>query len=425
MVVFWISVSLMIAAALAFVLPPLVGRVRAQDASRDAMNLVIYHERRQDLEAEHAAGGLGNEQFEAACAELDRELLRDVDADSAAPTSATPRSPYPAIALAVALPLLAFGLYLKLGSPQVLVQGQGVPATAGGSTAPTAGADGELPHSVEEMVARLEQRMQANPEDPEGWMMLGRSYAAMNRLEDARRALTEANRRGPDNPLTMVALAEVLAGLQGNRLDGEPVRLVRRALEVEPSFARALWLAGVHAFNVGDRSEAQALWQQLLAVEGLSPEAAAQVRAALQQAGETAAAPETSPATPPADSAAAATAAGAASLSVSVTLAPELASRVDGSETLFVFARAESGPRMPLAIARHRASELPLTVVLDDSMAMAPQMTLSSFDRVVVSARVSRSGSASPARGDLQGASTPLSPGETEAVTLLIDQVVP
>lgn len=410
MLVFWFSASAMIAVALAFVLPALVSRRASTSPSRAATNLAIYRERRRELEAEHGAGSIDAGQLETALREMDRELLRDAGDDGSEHAAAASRSPYPAIAVAVLLPLIAFGGYLQLGTPEVLMLDSTTASAArnAGAGAPAEGA----PHSVQEMVARLEQRMRENPDDPEGWLMLGRSYAAMNQLPAARDALQQADRRRPDHPFTLVALAEVLAALQGDSLDGEPIALVERALGVEPDFARGLWLAGVHAFNKGDREQARQLWQRLSALPGLSPEALAQINDAIAQTG---AAPAPAGATAPADG---------VSITASVALSPDLAARLDGSETVFVFAQAQGGPPMPLAAVRRAASELPLTVTLDESMAMTPQLTLSSFDQVIVSARISRSGSATPSPGDLQGRSTAVSPASRPAVNIVIDDVV-
>lgn len=413
---FWIAVCLMIAAALAFVLPPLLGRYRQVHATHDAANLAIYQEKRSELETDRAAGLLDDAAFSAACIELDRELLRDATAQAPRRAGDAPSSPYPAIVIAVLVPLAATGIYLAVGAPALLLEARPPAASAG------AQAQAELPRSVQEMVARLEQRLREQPDDAQGWVMLGRSYAAMNRLDEARDALEQANRRAPDDPMTLVTLAEVLAGLQGDRLDGTPITLVHRALEVAPDFPRALWLAGVHAFNEGDREAARAAWQRLLDSAELSPEAATQVREALVQARPDATPDATTGATP--TPAAPRPAATGAQVTVKVSLAPELAARLDGSETLFVFARAAQGPRMPLAIVRRAARELPLAVTLDDSTAMSPQMTLSSVDQVVVSARVSRSGDATPTSGDLLGTSAPLAPEPGSTVELVIDRVV-
>lgn len=403
---FWIAVCLMIAAALAFVLPPLLGRYRRAHATHEAANLAIYQEKRAELAADRAAGVLDDAAFAAACAELDRELLRDASAQPQSPHAGVAASPYPAIVIAVLVPLAATGIYLAVGAPALLLEDR----------TPAANAQTDPPHSLQEMVALLEQRLREQPQDTQGWVMLGRSYAAMNRLDEARAALEQANRQAPDDPMTLVTLAEVRAGQQGERLDGEPIALVRRALALAPDFPRALWLAGVHAFNAGRPDEAGTLWQRLLDTAELSPEAAAQVREAVARtASEAAPAPAAPRAAAPA---------GAAQVTVQVRLAPELAARLDGSETLFVFARAAQGPRMPLAIVRRTARELPLAVTLDDSMAMSPQLTLSSFDQVVVSARVSRSGDATPVSGDLLGSSAPLAPAPGSAVDVVIDTVV-
>jgi cytochrome c-type biogenesis protein CcmH len=395
MVEFWISAAVMVAVALAFVLPPLIGRARAQDVSRDAVNLAIYRERRQELESQRDAGLLDESSFEGTLAELDRDLLQDVEAPARTEEAPDSRSPYPAVVAAVLLPLAAFSLYGLLGTPE---------------------AGGERAHSLEEMVSGLARRLADTPDDPEGWLMLGRSYAAMNRLEDAQAALEESDRRRPDHPMTLVALAEVVAGQQGNRLDGEPARLVARALEIDPSFARALWLAGVDAFNRDDRARAAELWQRILSTPDLSPEATARVQQALAQTGVT---PQAAPAQTPT------TAAGGPTVTVDVSLDPSLAARVEGGETVFVFARAASGPRMPLAIARLSAADLPAQVTLDESMAMAPQMSLATFEQVVVGARISRSGNATPSSGDLEGSSGPVVPAQQPQVTVTIDRVVP
>ena len=416
MAAFWIAICLMIAAALAFVLPPLLGRYRTGHATRDAANLAIYEEKRRELEADRAAGVLDAAAFASARAELDRELLHDVAAPAPGAGGAAPASPYPAIVIAVLVPLAASGIYLAVGAPALLLADR--PGVAAAPARADADAPAGIPHSLQDMVVRLEQRLREQPEDAQGWLMLGRSYVAMNRLDDARGALEQARRHRPGDPMTLVTLAEVLAGLQGKRLDGEPIALVRQALEADPGFARALWLAGVHAFNTGARGEARALWQRLLQSPDLSPEAAAQVREALAQTGAESAPAEIATPAP------AAPAASAATVTVNVTLAPELAGRVDGSETLFVFARAASGPRVPLAIVRRAARDLPLRITLDDSMAMAPQMTLSSVDQVVVSARVSRSGNATPASGDLLGSSAPLAPAAGSSVDVVIDTIV-
>lgn len=114
-----------------------------------------------------------------------------------------------------------------------------------------------------------------------------------------------------------------------------------------------------------------------------------------------------------------------AAIQVSVTLAETLQGQARPDDTLFIYARAATGPRMPLAIARLKAADLPTTVTLDDSSAMMPNMRLSAFDEVVVMARISRSGDAMARSGDLLGSTAPLRVRESPQVTVHIDGQVP
>jgi cytochrome c-type biogenesis protein CcmH len=334
--------------------------------------------------------------------------------------------------IAVAVPLTAFGLYLELGTPAAL---DGVETVQAAPASAPGGVDqGQVPHSLEEMVSGLEARLAETPNDPQGWVMLGRSYAAMKRPEDARDALAEASRLQPDDPFTLVAYAEVLGGLQDNGLAGKPIELIRRALELQPEFPRALWLAGVEAFRREDRPQALIYWQRLADGGTLDPEDAQRLGEAIAAVspgapGLAQAAPRPTAASTASASAAptpAATADASGGLvRVSVDLSPQLAEQAAPTDTVFVFARAAQGPRMPLAVQRRTVADLPLTVTLDDSMAMTPQFRLSSFPQVVVGARVSKSGNAAPSAGDLSGLSEAVNPTAGVAVSVMIDGVVP
>jgi len=416
MVIFWLWASLMIAVVLALLVPSLLGRRRAGVGPVADVGVALFRDRLAVLETERHNGALTENDFQEARRELERELLAEAGAAPPQPMRRAAASPMVAVAVAVFVPLMAFGLYLQLGTPQALEAAAGTPVAQ-------AAARGQIPHSLEDMVARLEERLIRNPDDADGWVMLGRSYAAFNQLEEARDAFRKAGSLRPDDPLTLVAHAETLAGLQGNRLDGEPERFIRRALVIDPNFPRALWLAGVMDFRSGNRAAAAASWQRLLDQGGLNEEQTRRVQQAIANAG-------VAPATPP-SRASEGTATGRspaatpATLRVLVDITPELAARASPTDMLFVFARAEHGPPMPLAVSRHRVAELPLTVTLDDSMAMAPQLRLSMFPSVTVGARISKSGSATPSPGDLQGRSAPLSPAGETPVSVTIDRVTP
>jgi cytochrome c-type biogenesis protein CcmH len=415
MMLFWLAGAAMIAAALAFVIPPLVRPAVTSSPSREQANVNIYHERRRELDLLEEAGTLDAEQATQARDELDRELLTQTGESSIASSSVSPTArPVTAIILAVILPAFAIAIYLQVGTPRVLLEG-GQDAAAEGASP-----NGEQ-LSIEAMVARLEGRLREQPDDARGWLMLGRSYAVMNQHEQARDALAKAIRLAPDDAETMVTYADTLTRLNGGSLDGEAIDLVNRALAMSPNNPRALWLAGIHALNQGIPSRALGYWQKLLDVGQLDAasqtqvaDAMASVRAAVereQTAGSSAA---------PAN----AEVAGDAEVRINVTLSPELQSRITGNETVFVFARASNGPPMPLAVERLTVSQLPITVVLKDSKSMAPEFTLSRFETVVVTARISRAGTPRAAPGDMQGISSELDTRSDEAVNLVIDQVV-
>jgi cytochrome c-type biogenesis protein CcmH len=413
MLIFWLCASLMIAVALAVVLPPLFRRQHSNNDTRADASTALFRDRLAILERDRHAGDLAEDDYREARHELERELLAEADEAAKRPSRHAAGTPVAAVLVAVIVPLVAVGLYLQLGTPEAL---------KGASSPPVieAAARGEIPHSLEEMVARLEARLARNPDDADGWVMLGRSYAAFNRLQEARAAFYKADSLRPDHPLTLVAHAETLAGLQDNRLDGEPERLIRRALVIAPNFPRALWLAGIIDFRRGDHAAAAASWRRLLDQGGLNEAQTRQVQQAIARAAAT---PE--PAVTAGARTGGASAIPPATLRVEVTIAPELAAQTAPGDALYVFARAESGPPMPLAVSRHTVAELPLTVTLDDGMAMSPQLRLSTFPSVVVGARISKSGNATPASGDFRGRSAPLSTSGETSVSVVIDAVVP
>ena len=223
----------------------------------------------------------------------------------------------------------------------------------------------------------------------------------------------------PGNATLLADLADVVAMAQGKRLAGEPARLIQQALDADPRHVKALALAGSVAFEARDHSAARGYWERVLALVPPDSDIARSMQGSIAQATKleaalTAAAPATAPAQ----------AAVAGALTGEVSLSPALASRVAPGDTLFVFARAAEGPRMPLAIVRRPVGEWPASFSLDDAMAMAPNLKLSGFAQVVVSARISRSGNATPQSGDLIGQSAPVAPG-VQGLRIVVDAVQP
>jgi len=402
---FWVIAVLLAVGALAFVLPPLLGRRwTTPGAANDATNVAVYRDQLREVEADLAAGTLARDQYEDSRRELEARLLDDVRDSVPRPRAAKPGR-MAAIAAGIAIPLVAILLYLAVGNPAAL--------------APQADSHGITRQQIEGMVERLAARMKENPDDATGWVMLGRSYAVLDRFPEAVSAYANAVKRSPPDAQLLADYADALAMAQGRRLQGEPARIIVQALKVDPRNVKALALAGTAAFEKHDFKGAIAHWRKILEVVPPDSDMAESIRDSIADAEKLAGGAVKAQ---PAPGRAAASAPGA--VSGTVQLAPALAARVAAADTVFVFARAADGPRMPLAVMRKQARELPAAFTLDDTMAMAPGMKLSDHPRVVVGARISKSGSPTPQPGDLEGLSAPVKVGDT-GVTVVINRELP
>jgi len=404
---FVVIAGLLAITALAFVVLPLLKGGRNTGVSRNAINVAVYRDQLRELEADLRAGTLAQDQYERSRGEIEARLLQDVGTTEAG--AARARSERGAIAFAIALPACALAIYLLVGNPQAI-------QIAGTPQGPAHGTGQE---QVLAMVEQLAARLRANPDDSEGWKMLARSYAAFGRFKEASEAYANAAARVTNDAQLLADYADALAMAQGRTLEGEPEKLIARALAIDPTNAKALALAGTLAFNRKDYAKAAEYWERILPGVAPDSEAAKSVRANIAEAraragGAIAAAP--SPVAPQAQGT-------GGRISGIVKLAPALAAKVEPGDTVFIFARAAEGPRMPLAILRRQARELPIEFALDDSMAMTPAMKLSSFPQVVIGARVSRSANATPQPGDLEGLSAPIKAG-ANGVSVVIDSEV-
>jgi cytochrome c-type biogenesis protein CcmH len=381
MILFWALGALLAVLALLVVLLPRNG----SGVSGSNANLAIYRDQVRELERDLAAGTLAQADYARARRELEARLLEDV---AEAPPAAERRGgrALPAL-LAICVPLLAAGVYFLVGNPAAL--------------------DREADHAlaaqqIQAMVARLAARLREDPDDVQGWKLLGRSYLVLGRFSEAADAYARAAVRAPRDAQLLADLADALAMARGRRLEGEPEKLVQRALEIDPANLKALALAGTAAFERKDYAAAATYWQRMLPHVPADSEHARAIQANVEQAkGKLAVMP----------------------LRGTVRIAPELKGKVSPDDTVFVFALAKDGPPMPLAVLRKQVRDLPLAFALDDSMAMTPAMKLSGFPRVVVGARVSKSGNATPQPGDLHGAGPPVA-NDAEGVSVLIDSVV-
>ncbi len=433
MSVFWILVASLVLLALGLLLPSLLTMRRnsgsvAQDplmpANAGRANLTILREQIAQIDAELASGNISPAQYAQTQSEIERRALEesaygDSTADGTA-AGAVPQAPVAgthaiqtihtsratrtAVLVGLCVPVLALGLYGFLGTPQAVLGD----SEAGGAPGGESGAQvtqAQIEAMVAQLALRLENAPADQPGDPKGWEMLARTYAAMQRFAEADKAYTRATALAPNNAQLLADHADVLAMLQGQSAIGAPEKLIERALKLEPKNPKALALAGSVAFERRDFAAATNFWSQARQLAPPDSEFAKGLDSSLEAAQ-------------------AAQAAGAASNSITgvVSLSPALAAKVAPNDTVFIFARAADGPRMPLAIQRRKASELPASFLLDDSTAMSPDMKLSKFAQVVVGARISKSGNAMPQPGDLVGQAGPLKP-PADKIIIVIDGV--
>lgn len=369
----------------------------------------------EQIEQAHRQGTLSDELYAQARQRLDAALMAALEAAPRAPLpEAPPRAPQPrgrlprrGLALAAAVLVLGCAGYAWKGSPRL---GSGTPAGWGGPAGPQAAAS--APHALGNeamaaMVSTLADKLKAQPDDAAGWAMLARSYTTLGQVADALPAYAQALKRAPQDAELMADYADALALQAGRQLGGEPMAWVKKALAQDPRQPKALLLAGTEAFNRQDLATAIKYWEQVVASGPADSALVEQARNGLDdarklQGGQ---APGLLPGVVTAQSTGASPAAAGARVGGTVRLAAELASDARPDDTVFVFARAAEGPRMPLALIQRRVRDLPLKFQLDDSMAMNPAARLSGAARVVLTARVSRSGQAQPQPGDLEGAS--------------------
>jgi cytochrome c-type biogenesis protein CcmH len=408
--------ALLLAGALLFVVPPLLRREARPGATRDAVNVAVYRDQLRELEADLRSGVLDADQHERARSEIEARLLADMGGD--APAKSPPRSRATALALGLFVPACALAVYLAVGNPRAL--------------APEARQDlaqhGVSPEQFEALVARLAARLKENPEDAEGWAMLGRSYAVLGRFSESADAYAEAAARTPRDAQLLTDWADALAMAQGRTLEGEPEKILARALAIEPLNIKALMLAGTAAFNRKDYRGAVRFWERILGAVPSDSEIADRVRASVAEARTLGALPQAAASTKSAGAASTKSAAVASTKNAGrvtgvVRISPDLAAKVEPGDTVFIFARAEQGPRMPLAILRKQGRDLPIEFTLDDSMAMSPAAKLSDHPRVVIGVRVSKTANANPQPGDLQGLSAPVKTGAGR-VSVTIDSEV-
>ncbi|WP_416423175.1 c-type cytochrome biogenesis protein CcmI [Pseudomonas sp. App30] len=396
MIDFWLAVGLLLLVALGFLLIPVVrGRRAQQEEDRTALNVALYQERIAELSAQQVEGVLTAEQLEAGRAEAARELLADTEGADGARVSRLGR-PLPLLA-ALLVPALGLGLYLHFGSSDK------VELTREFATPPT---------SMEQMTQRLERAVAAQPDSAQGLFFLGRTYMSQNRPADAARLFQRTLAVAGREPEVLGQLAQAEYFASNKKWSPEIQALTDEALKADPKEVTSLGLRGIAAFEGQRYQEAVDYWQRLLVLLPADDPSRAALQGGIQRAAGKITAGGGSVAAAPAEKA-------AALLKVHVDLGAELKAKVQPGDSVFIFARAASGPPMPLAVKRLTVADLPASVELTDGDAMMPQLKLSNFPEVQLVARISRAGQ--PTKGEWVGRSQPLASSTTAPQNLTID----
>lgn len=439
---FWVVAGIFIVGALLFVLPTLLRKKDHQaGGARDSTNISIYRDQLADLDNDLRSDILTREQYEQSKRELQQRMLEDIPKGGSMTTAtlvAGGNRNVATIAMVVlAIPLLAVSLYLWLGNTRALTPQPAV------EQMPMPGMTDEGGHqNFSAVLENLTARLKEQPNDVEGWVMLGRTYAIMQRFPEAKAAYEKAIAMVPDDAELLTDYADIVAMTNNGSLMGQPLELINKALRLDPRNPKALALAGTAEFEQKRFTQAAVYWEQLLALVPPESDLARSVNSSIAEArslasgkGSTLARMEDRapggqnppPAENKPESVAAAGAAGTSgggTLSGKVTLGSAMAGKASPNDSLYVFARAKVGPRAPLATLRLQVKDLPATFSLNDSMARSG-VQLSTFpDEVVVGARISKSGSPMPQSGDLQGLSQPVRVG-AKGIDVIIDQTLP
>ncbi len=391
---FWALAFVLAAGAAVLVMRPLLrGRSQGDAAERKRINIAVYRDQLHELEADFRNGLVGDDQYASTKAELEVRLAEDALQETAEPAPVTAgRSRWLAYGLGLAIPLAAFGLYFALGNPlaiQIAAEGP------------------EGPASIEAMVHAAEQKLKANPNDARGWFMLARTYGALGRWPEAKQAYLKASALVPGEAAVWSGLAEAGAMLQQRTLDGEPMRLVAKALQLDPNDPKAHELSGIQAFQQKDYAKAVRHWRTLLGMAPPNSDYVAELRRAIQEARQLA-----EKAGKPIDL--------GPSIRGRIELAAALKAKLKPEAVVFVFARPIGGQGMPLAAMRVPAGDLPIDFEFDDTTTLGGAK-LSDQKQVQLVARVANSGQPTAAPGDLEGRIEKVAVGN-HAIKLVIDR---
>jgi cytochrome c-type biogenesis protein CcmH len=383
MTVFWIVAALAAALVLALLMRPFYWKRTVSSVSHRDLNAAIFRDQLVKLETDRTDQLIAQADYEQALAELNRRVIEEASQED--PTLSVRAPKRTLLAIGFALPLAATLLYVLLGNPAAL-NPPAVQAAVG-------------QQEIERMVESLAMKLEADPNNPKGWVMLARSYMVMGRPLEAEQAFVKAGPVVETDAQLLAMYADIAASNAGGNFSGKPMQLIDKALKLDPNHVMALWLAGSAAFQAQNFNSAIRFWGKIIPQLQPDSDDARGLQEAIREAYDKQGKPmpvAKAASLPKSNS----VAAPAASVVGVVELDASLKSKASPDDVVMVIARVP-GSRMPVAVLRKHASDLPLQFVLDDSLAMSPQAKLSMASEVNVEARISKSGMAQPEPGDL------------------------
>ena len=402
-----IALGIALCVALVFLWVLLRERKPVTQASQAKANAKVYRDQILDLDREHDSGHISDQEWQQSRDELSLRLLEDTSAVDDPAAKAEKPAIWTAVVLAVALPLGSMGLYMWVGQPEAL------------NPMAAKTPDQVDPKDLAKMAQTLAEKLQAKPDNLQGWVMLGRTYRTLENFDAALKAYDSALKLSADDDLKLERI-EIIAMQRQGQFEGEPWNVIREVLQRDPQHFGALLTAGSASYAEGKFADALRYWEQARKpldannpdLEGLE-NAIAAVRDRLGM--------------PPAKSSPASSSTSAATSSLNVTgqvnLSASLKSKASPNDVVFIYATPANGDRMPLAIFKTTVSQLPLNFTLDDSSAMTPDRKLSAAGEVMVKVRVSKSGNAMPQSGDLSGSLGPVKVGAKGLKLEIKDQI--
>jgi len=426
MLAFWAIVAVFIIVTLILLLPPLLRHQEVKGVvARKDLTVTVYQDQFEELENDLKNGTISEEQHKLAKIDLEKNLLEDIDKATQLDDVVAIKSPMSNKILAafilVCVPLTSIGLYDLWGRGVEAIAPESIPEEVR-----LAQQQHNQQESIDAMVQQLTEKLDADPSDGESWFMLARTYAFLKRFDESVAAYEKTLPLGGNESAEVLSsYADAVAMASGRNLTKKAVSILEQAIQLDPNHIKSLWLLGTAAYQKQEFRGALKYWEKLYTLMEPGSDDAIQISSSVNEIRSRLGMPPMDVSkiqtTPPAETNEEIS---DARIQGSVSLADDMTSEVSANDTVFVFARAASGSRMPLAIIRKQVKDMPFDFTLDDSLAMNPSMKLSSVPEVIVSARISKSGDAMPQAGDLQGVSSILSVTAADPVALVIDTII-